>query len=157
MIFRKAELRDCNAVYSLYRTLAGRPLCTWDAEYPGWLQINEDYESGGLYVMAQDEGIVGAISIVPENELDALPFWRFQNAREIARVAVAPDQQGKGIGFQMTDAVCLLLQGRCVSALHLLVSPDNIPAQRIYRRCGFDFLERCQMFGLEFIACEKPL
>ena len=95
MIFRKAELQDCNAVYSLYRTLAGRPLCTWDAEYPGWLQINEDYESGGLYVMAQDEGIVGAISIVPENELDALPFWRFQNAREIARVAVAPGQQGK--------------------------------------------------------------
>ena len=65
------------------------------------IKINEDYESGGLYVMAREEGIVGAISIVPENELDALPFWRFQNAREIARVAVAPGQQGKGIGFQL--------------------------------------------------------
>lgn len=157
MIFRKAEQADCTFVYNLYRRLADGPFCTWDEEYPGWTQIGEDYESGGLYVMIEERSVVGAISIVPNNELDALPFWRLQNAREIARVAVAPGQQRKGIGLKMVDAVCKHLKEQEVPAIHLLVSPENIPAQRIYQKSGFDFLGRCHMFGLEFIACEKPL
>ena len=97
MIFRKATQADRAAIYALYRSLVGTPRCTWDENYPGWLQINEDLAAGGLYVMAQGDSILGAISIVAENELDALPCWKCRMAKEIARVAVTP---GKG------DRIC---------------------------------------------------
>ena len=94
MIFRKAEQQDLGAVYQLYRSLVGSPMCTWGENYPGWIQINEDFQHGGLYVMEDAGIIVGAISLVPENELDGLPFWNCRQAKEIARVAVAPGQGG---------------------------------------------------------------
>lgn len=157
MIFRKATQADRAAVYALYRSLVGTPRCTWDENYPGWLQINEDLAAGGLYVMAQGDSILGAISIVAENELDALPCWKCRMAKEIARVAVTPGQQGKGIGFAMAQNVCAMLAQQGVPAVHLLVSPENAPAQRIYQKCGFEYLGPCTMFGLDFLACEKRL
>ena len=157
MIFRKAEQQDLGAVYQLYRSLVGSPMCTWDENYPGWIQINEDFQHGGLYVMEDAGIIVGAISLVPENELDGLPFWSCRQAKEIARVAVAPGQQGKGIAYQMICALLAQLKEAHVPAVHLLVSVENAPAQKLYRKCGFTFLNRCNMFDLDFFACEKRL
>lgn len=157
MIFRKAKQQDLDEVYKLYRSLVGSAMCTWDEYYPGWIQINEDFQHGGLYVMEENSTIAGAISLVPENELDALPFWVCSQAREIARVAVAPGLQGKGIAYQMVSALTAQVFQSGVPAIHLLVSVENAPAQRLYRKCGFTFLNRCSMFGLDFFACEKLL
>ena len=157
MIFRKAEQQDLSRVYTLYRSLVGSPMCTWDETYPGWLQINEDFQHNGLFVMVETDTIVGCISLVPDNELDALPFWICRQAKEIARVAVAPGQQGKGIACQMVSALMAQASQAGVPAIHLLVSVENAPAQRLYRKCGFTFLNRCNMFGLDFYACEKLL
>lgn len=157
MIFRKAIQQDLDEVYKLYRSLVGSAMCTWDESYPGWIQINEDFQHDGLYVMEENSTIVGAISLVPENELDALPFWVCSQAREIARVAVVPGLQGKGIAYQMVSALTAQASQAGVPAIHLLVSVENAPAQRLYRKCGFTFLNRCSMFGLDFFACEKLL
>lgn len=157
MIFRKAEQQDLGRVYTLYRSLVGSSMCTWDESYPGWIQINEDFQHGGLYVMEENSTIAGAISLVPENELDELPFWVCHQAKEIARVAVAPEQQGKGIAYRMVSALMTQASQAGVPAIHLLVAAENAPAQKLYRRCGFAFLNRCSMFGLDFFACEKLL
>lgn len=157
MIFRKATQQDLGGVYALYRSLVGTPMCAWDEYYPGWTQINEDYQHGGLYVTEEGGTIVGVISLVPENELDGLPLWTCTQAREIARVAVAPGHQGKGIAYQMVSALTAQVFQSGVPAIHLLVSEENAPAQRLYRKCGFTFLNRYRMFDLDFLACEKLL
>ena len=107
--------------------------------------------------MEETGTIVGCISLVPENELDELPFWGCSRAREIARVAVAPGLQGKGIAYQMVSVLTAQASQAGVPAIHLLVSVENAPAQRLYRKCGFTFLNRCSMFDLDFFACEKLL
>ncbi len=157
MIFRIAQTRELNQIHGLYRSLVGSPYCTWDEAYPDWLEINEDHKSGGLYVMAQGEEILGAISIISRNELDDLHFWHCSEAKELARVAVAPGQQGKGIGSAMAEEVITLLKGQGIPAIHLLVAKENLPAQQVYRKNGFAFLGECFQFGHTFIACEKIL
>ena len=157
MIFRKAEQQDLKAVHNLYASLVGSPFCVWDDQYPGWVDINEDFENGTLYVMAQGNAILGAISIVVHNELDQLPFWTVANAREIARVAVSPQHQGKGIAKKMVEEITGILRCQGVRAIHLLVAEENPPAQRVYRKCGFQFLGTCFMFGHDYIGCEKIL
>lgn len=155
MTFRNAKIQDLKQIHALYRSLVGRPYCTWDEEYPDWLEINEDHESGGLYVMAEGEEILGAISVVSRNELDDLHFWHCPVAKEIARVAVAPGLQGKGIGSMMTAEIIALLKAQGIPAIHLLVAKENLPAQQVYRKNGFVFLGECFQFGHTFIACEK--
>ena len=157
MIFRKAEQQNLKAVYNLYASLVGSPFCVWDDQYPGWVDINEDFENGTLYVMAQGNAILGAISIVVHNELDQLPFWTVANAREIARVAVSPQHQGKGIAKKMVEEITGILRCQGVKAIHLLVAEENPPAQRVYCKCGFQFLGTCFMFGHDYIGCEKIL
>lgn len=157
MIFRKADEHDLEAIHSLYRSLVGRPFCVWDDHYPSWIDIKEDFENSTLYVMTQENSIVGAISIVVHNELDNLPFWTVSNAQEIARVAVSPQHQGQGIAKKMVEEIAAALQRQSVGAIHLLVAAENPPAQQVYRKCGFQFLGNCFLFGHDYIGCEKIL
>ena len=157
MIFRKAEEQDLEAVFALYRSVVGTPCCVWNDDYPGWPEIHEDFENGTLYVVSREEAILGAISIVVKNELDELTFWQQRDAREIARVVVAPGQQGTGIAQRMVAEIAAILKARGVKSIHLLVARANPPAQSVYRKCGFQFLGSCFMFGHDYIGCEKML
>ena len=157
MEFRKARKEELTGIFTLYRSVAGRNFSVWDDDYPGWPEIHEDYENGTLYVMTEGNTIVGAISIVVNNELDALPYWKCKNAREIARVAVAPGQQGKGIGAAMVQQIAALLRGNGTAAIHLLAAEANLPAQAVYRKCGFQFLGKTFMFGHDNLGCELIL
>ena len=154
MTFRKAEKQDLEAVFALYRSVVGKPCCVWNDDYPGWPEINEDFENGTLYVMSQGEALLGAISIVVQNELDGLTCWQKRDAREIARVVVAAGQQRKGIAQRMVTEIAAILKAQKVESIHLLVAKANPPAQNVYRKCGFQFLGSCFMFGHDYIGCD---
>ena len=157
MVFRRAKNEDLEKVFQLYRSVVGMPCCVWDDDYPGWIDINEDFENGTLYVMEEDAAILGSISIVVHNELEELTFWQEKEARELARVAVTPGQQGKGIAQRMVSEIASILRAQGVPSIHLLVAKANPPAQSVYRKCGFQFLGSCFMFGHDYIGCEKIL
>jgi len=60
-------------------------------------EIDLDIAAQSLYVLEDNLKLVGAISVVPENELDDRPEWRCRDrVREIARVVVSPDCRGNG-------------------------------------------------------------
>lgn len=157
MIFRKATQPELPAVFSLYQSVVGSPFCVWDEAYPGWEDIREDFDNGTLYVMAEGDELLGAISVIVHNELDQLPFWQQAQARELARVVVAPGHQGQGIAQRMVTEISGVLQAQGIPAIHLLVAHANPPAQQVYRRCGFRFLGSCFMFGHDYYGCEKIL
>lgn len=157
MIFRKANETDLESVLQLYHAVIGMPCCVWDEEYPGWQDLTEDYENGNLYVMEEDGHITGAISIILHNELDNLDFWQEKRALELARVVVHPDCQGKGIADRMVRCIEAVIRDRGFPAIHLLAAEANLPAQAVYRKCGFSFLGKCFMFGHDYIGCEKLL
>jgi ribosomal protein S18 acetylase RimI-like enzyme len=158
MIFRKAESDEAEVIMTLYRAVIGTPFCTWDESYPGETEITGDLSSGSLYVMEEDQELIGAISVVPENELDDLNCWKTrENVREFARVVLRPDQQHKGLSVQLVEGIIRELQSQGVSAIHIAVAKENIPAQKLYRKTGFDFCGEADLYGHSFYLCEKVL
>ncbi len=158
-LFTAAGADDTDHVLALYRSVSGGDFCTWNEFYPGFREITADYASGNLFVLRDDGRIIGAISIVPENELDELDFWRRKEGKiaEIARVAIAPGYQGKGLALHMVYEIEKILMSRDYCAVHLLAALTNIPACRTYQKAGYQRLGECDMYGHRFCVYEKSL
>ncbi len=158
MIFRKAEMSEAQTILALYRSVIGTAFCTWDASYPGEKEIAGDLSAGTLYVLEFGREIIGAISIVPENELDHLGCWaENKNAREFARVVIRPDHQRQGASARLVEGVIGELQNEGAAAIHIAVAKQNIPARKLYRRMGFVIRGEADMYGHRFCLCEKAV
>ena len=158
MIFRKAAETEGKTVLSLYRSVIGMPFCAWDESYPGETEILQDLSSGTLYVLEENAELIGAISIVPENELDDAGCWAVrENAWEFARVVIRPDCQKRGLSARLVEGILRELTARHAAAVHLAVAKQNIPAQRLYQRMGFSFCGEADMFGHSYFLCERNL
>lgn len=157
MELRLAKESELHQVYTLYQSVIGSPFCTWNEEYPGMPEIYADYQAESLYVAIQNNQIIGAVSVVPENELDSLPFWKSYSAIEIARVVVSPAFQGSGIAKKMITTLLTQKLQKGISAVHLLVADANLPAQKVYYHCGFTYCGECDMFGHHFLALEAEI
>ena len=158
MIFRKADRSEAEAVRTLYQAVIGTPFCTWDASYPGETEIAGDLSAGTLYVLEEDHDIIGAISIIPENEMDHLDCWTVkENAREFARVVLRPDQQHKGLSVRLVEGVIQELRQQGIYAIHIAVAKGNIPAQKLYRKMGFACRGEADMYGHSYYLCELSL
>ena len=158
MLFRKAETCEAEAIRALYQAVIGTPFCTWDESYPGEAEIAGDLSAGTLYVLEENHQTIGAISIVPENELDHFSCWSVkENAREFARVVIKPDQQHKGLSVYLVEGVIRKLQKQGIAAIHIAVTKENIPAQKLYRKTGFVFCGEADMYGHNYFLCERIL
>ena len=158
LIFRKAEKGEAGTVMDLYKAVIGTPYCTWDDSYPGEFEITEDLSSRTLYVLEEDGELIGAISIVPENEIDDFDCWRIKkNAREFARVVLRPDHQHKGLSIYLVEGIIKEFEKQGVAAAHIAVAKNNIPAQKLCRKANFDFCGEADMYGHSFFLCERVL
>ena len=158
MVFRKAQTSEAEAILALYRSVAGKPFCTWNEAYPGQFEITGDLAAGTLYVLEEGKEVIGAVSIVPENELDDFDCWKIrENAREFARVVIRPDQQHKGLSFYLIEGVMQELRQQGAAAIHIAVAKDNIPAQKLYHKTGFCICGEAELYGHSFFLCENNL
>jgi [ribosomal protein S18]-alanine N-acetyltransferase len=57
---------------------------------------------------------------------------------DVMTVAVAPDAQGQGLGGRLVQALVDAAADAGASQLLLEVRADNVPAQRLYARTGFE-------------------
>ena len=157
-ILRQARNEDLSRIMQLYRSVIGHPGCNWSISYPNEANLYEDFHSQNLYVLCKGKKIIGAGSIVPQNELDDLSCWRYQeNTREIARIVIAPAYQGKGHGKYMVRKLCSRMRSAGIQAVHLLVSTENYHAIRLYRNAGFFGRAQCKRYGNMYYALEKKL
>jgi L-amino acid N-acyltransferase YncA len=158
MIFRKAESGEAAMIMALYKAAIGTPFRTWDESYPGETEITGDLSSGSLYVLEKDQELIRTISVVPENELDDFDCWKIrENAREFARVVLRQDQKHKGLSVYLVESIITELQKQGVSAIHIAVAKENIPAQKLYKKTGFDFCGEADLYEHSFFLCEKIL
>ena len=158
MVFRTAREADAETILALYKSVVGAPFCAWNEFYPGMEEIDADIASKGLFLLEDGGQIVGAVSAVPENELDGLPCWQTPGpARELARVIVRPSLQGRGLSKVLVqNALDALREGGC-AVVRLAVARENIPARRAYARLGFITVGENDMYGHHFYLCEKAL
>lgn len=155
-----ASAADRDPVVALYALQKGRKYCSWNDAYPAGENFEDDIAHDALFVMRTPSGeIVGAVSIERDPDADMLPCWNpaLQPAGEIARLAVHPDHQGRGLARKLVGFIMEELQRRGYRSIHLLVNSRNEPALRSYAAFRFDRVGECEMYSQHFLCYEKPL
>ena len=155
-----AATADREAVLALYEMQKGRKFCSWNEAYPAPENFEDDIAHNALFVTRTLSGeIVGAISIERDPDVDALSCWNpaLQPAGEIARLAVHPDFQGRGLARQLVGFIMEELRRRGYRSIHLLVNSRNEKALRAYAAFRFDTVGECDMYSQHFLCYEKAL
>lgn len=155
--FRPAQPDDAEQVLSLYQSAKSGGFCVWSDSYPTMTEIARDLETNNLYVLTDGSRIVGAISVVPENEMDGFDCWSCKDGREIARVVIDKAYRGRGLSFEMVKRVESILREKGHRAIHLSVVKSNIPACKTYRKAGFAVVGEAQMYGHDYYLMEKAI
>lgn len=154
---RIAKLDDVGNIFSLYQSAKRGAFCVWDHNYPGMLDIEHDLETKNLYVMTHERKIIGSISVVPKNELDGFDGWLCKEAKEIARVVISEEYQGKSLSLQLVKFIQSVLHKAGCRAIHLSVAKSNIPAYKTYVKTGFVTIGEAEMYENSYYLMEKLL
>jgi ribosomal protein S18 acetylase RimI-like enzyme len=117
--------------------IGGRP-APMDADY------SETVREGTLFVAEDDEGIAGAIVLVPA--VDHLA---------VDNVAVEPARQGAGVGRALLAFAEDHARDRGLGELRLFTHVLMVRNQRIYRRLGYGEDERRTDNGFERVFLSK--
>lgn len=155
--FELAQKEDAEQVLSLYERAKSGAFCVWDDSYPTMTEIERDLETENLYVLTDGSNVIGAISVVPENELDGFDCWSCKEGKEIARVVIDKRWQGQGLSFEMVQQVESILRSNGCKAIHLSVVKSNIPAYKTYIKAGFTVVGEAQMYGNDYYLMEKAI
>lgn len=147
-------------ILKLYKVQLGREFCPWDEVYPGADEIAFDLARDSLFVMKEETGrILAAVSIDEDKQVDALECWSkaLQPGGELARLAVLPELQNKGIARKMLQYGMEVLKERGFHSIHFLVNEKNEKAIRSYAAFDFSVVGRCELYGQPFLCYEKEL
>lgn len=157
-VLRTARKDDLPVILKMYRSVIGKNGCHWTVAYPNEATLQEDFQSGNLYVLWRGSKMIGAGSIVPKNELDDLNCWYYhKNVAEIARIVIKPEYQSKGFGKHLVKKLCYKLNEKGYNAVHILVSTKNHHALNLYRETKFYCKGECQRYDHSYYAFERKL
>ena len=154
-----ATEQDRNEILALYKEQIGKEYCPWDEEYPSNETIDLDLSRDALFVMKMNGSIKAAVSIEEDELVNRLPCWNKNLAPlgELARVAVLPEEQGKGLGRIMLQFGMDELKRRGFKGIHILVGKYNTKAIKCYAVFGFHIVGECYMYEQEFLCYEREL
>lgn len=154
-----AAEEDKGEVLSLYKAQLGRSCCPWDEDYPSQEEIDWDLSRNALFVLKQNGRIAAAISIEEDEQIASLPCWDAALAPEgeLARLAVLPGEQNKGLGRMMLRFGMDELKKRGFRGICFLVDKSNEKAIRSYAVFGFRIVGECCLYEREYLCYEKEL
>ena len=101
----------------------------FDTWWP-WLTGDADYDPRLMFVAARDDRIVG--------------FCHCWSGALIKDVVVAPSARGIGLGAALVTMALLAFKARSAPSVDLKTDVENVKAQSLYRRLGFEIVERVE-------------
>ena len=119
--------------------------------YPTQADFHRAIQAGTLY-LGELEGQLAAGKILTHGtaKTNGEPPWRVDAPDEktavIHTLGVSPAFSGRGLALQMIEGAAALARERGWEALRLDVLEDNVPAQRLYQRAGFVYIETKQIW-----------
>ncbi len=154
-----ATEEDRQQILDLYDEQKGKEFCPWDEDYPSNETIDYDLSRDALFVMKENGKVIAAISLEVDEDVDKLECWNrdLSPGGELARVAVAPSMQNKGIARKMMQHGMDVLKERGYKSVHFLVNRHNVKAIKSYAVFGFHTAGECHMYDQDFLCYEKKL
>ena len=166
MLLIKATQSDFTAVCQLYQSVCAgmadstSPQWVW-GEYPNEELLRKSLDAGTLYIAKEDEKLLCAVTIDTcfDEEYKSVNWLFGTKPGAFHRLAIAPDQQGKGLGKQAIDAVCDILRSQSCDTLRIDTYANNLAAQKLYTRIGMRKAGEVTFFHrpLAFYCYELPL
>lgn len=164
MIIEKGTTVDLDGIDQLY--LQTTTYLQEHINYPSWkkgiyparedaiLGINE----GGLYVVKDENKIIGSFILrhKPEKGYAGVDWHLdldYKDILVIYTLVIHPDYHRCGIGKKVIDFIIDLCRKEGIKALRLDVTSDNLPAVKLYKKCGFQYIDSVDLgyslFGLD--------
>lgn len=150
---------DREEILALYKAQIGQKYCPWNEYYPSNEEIDWDFSRDALFVLKTDGRIKAAVSLEKDDTVDNLSCWdeKLAPEGELARIAVLPEEQGKGYGRIMLQYGMDELKRHGFRGIHMLVNKLNRKAIRCYAVFGFRVVGECRMYEQDFLCYEKEL
>jgi len=102
------------------------------AQRRGLERIFKHPEQGQLLVARDGDEVLGMVNLLwtTSTALGDPVAW-------LEDLVVQPELRGRGLGRGLMNAATALCRERGIQRVTLLTDADNIPAQTLYRSCGF--------------------
>lgn len=151
MEIRKCEQRDVGLVGAFYDKVVAYlvqninyPKWTYK-EYPSEKSVLNAVQKGHQYMCIDNGEIIGAFVLNDD------PQGQYENAtwsKSLKRgeymvchsLASDPAVKGKGVGTEMVQYCIECAKKQGYQSIRLDVVPDNMPAKRLYEKCGFQYI-----------------
>lgn len=159
MTLRKAESSESEIeqIFSLYKEVVMAVEKTpvklgWNTDsYPSIEWVRECTSKGEMLIYLDDEKIVGACAVnYCVNEEYNLIDWKIKSPAEkistIHAFCVDPLLWGKGISLSFLKEVIEYCRKNGDAANHLDVIDTNDKAMKLYKKAGFEEIDRIEMF-----------
>lgn len=166
MLLTKATQADFTPICALYQSVcaamnaAGNDQWVW-GEYPSEEILRSSLEAGTLYVAREGDTLLAAVTVDTcfEPEYEAVSWLFGVKPGAFHRLAIAPGQQGKGLGRRLLEEVAELLRAQGCDALRIDTYAVNERAQRLYTAVGMRKAGevRFEHRSLPFYCYELPL
>ena len=119
--------------------------------YPDDTMLRSAIEKQTMYVGIVDGAIVSAMVLNNDcNESYAEVKWPVERPAEkvsvIHALGVDPDHSGRGIAKKMVSFAINNCKAKSQEAVRLDVLDGNLPATKLYRSVGFDYIQTLPMF-----------
>lgn len=147
-MIRRAKISEIPDIITICRACAAhmisKGILQWNEHYPSASVFEKDIERGELYILTNEEEIIGTIvlSIVIDDEY--LPVkWLMQNSNNlyIHRLSVHPDQQGEGYAQKLMDFAENHAKKNNFSSIRLDTFSQNKRNQKFYEARGYKRLQ----------------
>lgn len=173
IVIEKAKAEDITELALLYDEL--NDYLTGTVNYPGWRKgiypneetAREGIEEGSLYVARIEGRIAGSLILRHEQEIAYhTATWQVDATEDelivIYTFAVHPDYLKHGVGSALMAFVEQFVGERQLKSIRLDVYEKNLPAIRLYEKCGYRYIDTVDLglgeYGLEhFKLYEKVL
>lgn len=157
MVIRAAEASEYNNIRSFYHNVIDR---MQDAQYkPAWEKgvypsdsyLKESIGNGELWVCEYENEYAAAMIVNHKSNAGYKKIKWSIDAQEaevtvVHALCVLPTFQGKGFAGAMVRKVIELAQTGMQKAVRLDVLGGNIPAEKLYVKYGFRYIDTIEMF-----------
>jgi ribosomal protein S18 acetylase RimI-like enzyme len=162
---RAAEESDIQKVMALYKKCTVKMnhagLFNWHENYPDLVTIRNDIQTGTLYILETDH-IHGAVALNDDQPPEYVDI-KWEHHEEpflvVHRLAISPDQQGKGYGIKLMDFAEELAASTTCPSIRMDVYTINTPGRKLYQKLNYTELNEFFFpgFDIPFVGLEKKI
>lgn len=155
--FFTAVSEDADDIMELYKSMIGRDGCTWSDEYPSQETLFNDIDRKNQFCLKDDNGcIIAVISIDEDETVRGLAVWgsKYENAGELARLAVSEEYQNKGVAKELIRCVRQEMRKRGYDGIHFLASKANPAALACYKKLDVEIIGDTYLYDTDWWCFE---